>query len=224
VLLSAAAVDEEFIEAAISSLAAAGIEASVTEEQPIDVLSTVPGLDAVALSSVSEEATAAAAALSQAEAAEVAADAAEADAATAEVAATALEAEATSLENDVVELETRLNVADEPIVSSDPALEASPEESSSAMMTVVAALVAAGIIAPGTIFSIMAMFFKPLLRRKLLRLGWRRLADLVVPDVKSDVKAMSVKMNELEAFMSKQKLPRLLDITPDIVASEIELD
>ena len=70
----------------------------------------------------------------------------------------------------------------------------------------------------------MAMFFKPLLRRKLLRLGWRRLADLVVPDVKSDVKALSVKMNELEAFMSKQKLPRLLDITPDIVASEIELD
>jgi len=91
------------------------------------------------------------------------------------------------------------------------------------MMTVVAALVAAGIIAPGTIFSIMAMFFKPLLRRKLLQFGWRRLADLVVPDVKSDVKALSVKMNELETFMSKQKLPRLLDITPEIVAAEIEL-
>jgi hypothetical protein len=70
----------------------------------------------------------------------------------------------------------------------------------------------------------MAMLFKPLLRRKLLQFGWRRLADLVVPDVKSDVKALSVKMNELEAFMSKQKLPRLLDITPDIVAAEIELD
>ena len=57
----------------------------------------------------------------------------------------------------------------------------------SAMLTVVAALVAAGIIAPGTIFSITAMCFKPLLRTKLLQFGWRRFADLVVPDVKSDV-------------------------------------
>jgi hypothetical protein len=57
-----------------------------------------------------------------------------------------------------------------------------------------------------------------------LQFGWLRLADLVVPDVKSDVKALSVKMNELEAHISKQELPRLLDVTPEVVASEIELD
>jgi len=99
-----------------------------------------------------------------------------------------------------------------------------PPEKSSSMITVVAALVAAGIIGPGTVFSVMAMCFKPLLRRKLLQYGCRRLADLVVPDVKSDVKLLSVKMNDLEAFIAKQKLPRLLDITPNIVASDIKLD
>jgi hypothetical protein len=71
VLLSSATVDEDGIEAAISSLAAAGVDVSVTKNQPIDVLSSVPGLDAVALSSLLEVAKAAAAAKSQAEAAEV---------------------------------------------------------------------------------------------------------------------------------------------------------
>jgi serine/threonine protein kinase len=92
------------------------------------------------------------------------------------------------------------------------------------MMTVVTALIAAGIVGPGTVYSVMALCFKPLLRRKLLQCGFRRLADIIVPDVKSDVRLMSVKMNELEAFVSKQKLPRFLDITPEIEASEIELD
>ena len=109
------------------------------------------------------------------------------------------------------------------VVVSNAALEASPEKSS-AWLTAVAALIASGIIAPGTIFSIMAIFFKPLLRRKLLQLGWRRLADLVVPDVKTDVNLLSVKMDELNAFISKQKLPRLLDITPEIGAADMELD
>ena len=35
---------------------------------------------------------------------------------------------------------------------------------------------------------------------------------------------MSVKMNEIEAFVAKQKLPRFLDITPEIEAPEIQLD
>jgi serine/threonine protein kinase len=70
----------------------------------------------------------------------------------------------------------------------------------------------------------MAIFFKPLLRRRLLQCGFKRLADYIVPDLASDVRLMSVKIEQLESFLAKQKLPRLEDITPEIAESDITLD
>jgi hypothetical protein len=214
VILSPADVDQETIRAAIDSLAASGLDTSVTDEDPMNVLSSVPGLDQDAINSMETEATAAAAAESNAEAAEMAAKNAEADAVAAELAADQIEAEVATLQNEVDELDSKVATAGEP---------PSPSSTSSTV-PIVAALVAAGIIGPSTAFSVMAMCFKPLLRRKLLQCGCRRLADIIVPDIKSEVNLVSVKIKELEAFISKQKLPRLLDITPDIVASEIQLN
>mmetsp|Transcript_11425 Transcript_11425/g.47839 ORF Transcript_11425/g.47839 Transcript_11425/m.47839 type:complete len:820 (-) Transcript_11425:1419-3878(-) len=214
VILSPADVDQEIIGAAVGSLTASGLDISVTDEEPMNVLSSVPGLDHDALTSVKTEAAAAAAAKSDAEAAEMVARNAEADAAAAELAADQIEAEVVDLQDEIDELDSKATKAAEP----------PPPSSTSSVVPIIAALVAAGIIGPGTAFSVMAMCFKPLLRRKLLQFGCRRLADIVVPDLKSEVNLVSVKIKELEAFMSKQKLPRLLDITPDVGASEIKLN
>ena len=214
VILSPADVDQGTIGAAIDLLAASGLVTSITDEDPMNVLSSVPGLDQDAINSVETEATAAAAAKSDAEAAEMVAKNAETDAATAELTADQIEAEISTLQNEVDDLDSKIAIAGEP-----------PSPSSTpSTVPIVAALVAAGIIGPSTAFSVMAMCFKPLLRRKLLQCGCRRLADIIVPDLKSEVNLVSVKIKELEAFISKQKLPRFLDITPDIGVSEIQLN
>jgi len=72
----------------------------------------------------------------------------------------------------------------------------------------------------------MLIFFKPLLRRLLLKYGFKRLADCAVPDMEGDVAALTVKMAELQAFLTKEvkKLPRLKDVTPERDAADIELD
>lgn len=213
-ILSHAWIEEDTISSAITALTEAGVESSATEEEPFSLLYSVAGLDEAALRSLEFEASAAAEAMFEAQAAETAARAAEADATSAESSAAALEAEAANLEAEVADLEAQIIAVEE----------MQRKQTSTPMKTVVAALVAAGIVGPGTVFSILALCFKPFLRRKLLQCGFRRLADIVVPDIKSDVKLMSVKMSELEAFVSKQKLPRFLDITPEIEASEIEVD
>ena len=69
----------------------------------------------------------------------------------------------------------------------------------------------------------MAIFFKPYLRKKLLQRGWKQTADCLVPDIKGDVRQMEVKMEELERFLAKQKLPRLKDVTPELTASEVHI-
>ena len=107
----------------------------------------------------------------------------------------------------------------------DPAYPGS-ESSDSSLVAPIAAAIA--LLTPTTAFGIMFAFFKPALRRVLLRCGLRRFADMVVPDLKGDVRAVSRKLDGLElnveAFLAKQKLPRLVDVTPEIPASKLSLD
>ena len=71
-----------------------------------------------------------------------------------------------------------------------------------------------GGIATGAL-GILKVFFKPYLRRKLIALGFPKLADSVAPeqavqDIKAEQEAMAVKLATLEKFLAKQKLPRLV--------------
>jgi serine/threonine protein kinase len=88
---------------------------------------------------------------------------------------------------------------------------------------IVGALVGLGLIGPTTVFSIMFFFCKPYLRRKLLKYRLKRMADFFVPDLEGNMRLMSVKMELLESFLAKQKLPRLQDVTPEISESDITL-
>ena len=105
----------------------------------------------------------------------------------------------------------------------DPAYPYGSESSDSSLVAPIAAAIA--LLTPTTAFGIMFAFFKPALRRVLLRCGLRRFADMVVPDLKGDVRAVSRKLDGLElnveAFLAKQKLPRLVDVTPEIPASKL---
>jgi hypothetical protein len=71
--------------------------------------------------------------------------------------------------------------------------------SSSAPIAAIAGAVVGFVLVclPGAVLSIMAIFFKPVLRRKLLQCGWKRLANLIVPDLTDDVHATSMRMIEL---------------------------
>jgi len=158
VILSHVSVDKDTINSAINALTAAGVETSITEEEPFALLYSITGLDETTLSSLETKATAAAAAKSEAEAAEAVALAAETDATASELSAITLEAEAANLEAEVADLEAQIIAVEE---------RPPRDETSSSMMTVVTALIAAGIVGPGTVFSVMALCFKPLLRRKL---------------------------------------------------------
>ena len=89
--------------------------------------------------------------------------------------------------------------------------------------TIAGAVIGVFVLCPSTALSIMAIFFKPYLRKKLLQRGWKRTADCLVPDIKGDVRQMEVKMEELERFLAKQKLPRLKDVTPELTASEVHI-
>ena len=99
-------------------------------------------------------------------------------------------------------------------------------EGSSPLGVIIGAVVGAGIVGPGTVFSIMAIFFKPVLRRQLLKRGFRRLADLVVPDLKGDMAELHVKLQDLERFMRSdvKKLPHLVDTTPEIDEHAVSID
>ena len=107
-----------------------------------------------------------------------------------------------------------------PAPPSPPPLSAN-DQSSSPTGAIVGSLVGIIILFPSTMFSILAICFKPYLRKKLLQYGWRRTADIFVPDVKGELRTMSVKIAELEAFLAKQRLPRIKDLTPDINPSDM---
>lgn len=55
-----------------------------------------------------------------------------------------------------------------------------------------------GFVGPGTVLSVMATFFKPLLRRKLLQYRFKRLANLIVPDLQGDVRVMKAELESLK--------------------------
>ena len=82
---------------------------------------------------------------------------------------------------------------------------ASPSSASSPIAAIVGSVVGLGLIGPGTVFGVMAIFFKPALRRTLLRCGLKRLADLFVPDLQGDVRLMSAKMKQLEGVLAEVK-------------------
>ena len=104
--------------------------------------------------------------------------------------------------------------------ASPPSPSSSPSSSSSPLLTVIIALIAT----PSTVFSILFFFFKPFLRRLLLKCGCVRIADCVVPaDANKSVKSLQLQVSEIERFMAKQKLPRLQDTTVEIQANEVQL-
>ena len=85
------------------------------------------------------------------------------------------------------------------------------------------------ILGPGTLFGILACFFKPTLRRVLVRLGFRRTADTMAPgeglhDMRTDMEVLYVRIAEMQGFLAKQKLPRLVDTTPELPAADVKLD
>jgi hypothetical protein len=107
ILLSSAEVTQLDIDAALTNLSAAGIIAEISNEDPLMLLSNIPGVDIGIVRSFPSEATAAATAIATAEAAETdtvatenAAAKLEIDAAATEKAAFALATEATALDNE----------------------------------------------------------------------------------------------------------------------------
>ena len=64
------------------------------------------------------------------------------------------------------------------------------------------------------------------LRKILIQCGLRCVADCIVPEhaKRKDVSALRVKMDDVQAFMDAQKLPRLLDVTPLIHESDISMN
>ena len=66
--------------------------------------------------------------------------------------------------------------------------------SSSKKGSIIGGAVAAGIVGPGTIFSILVVFFKPFLRRLMLHLGFKRAADFFAPNLEGDVAELSVRV------------------------------
>jgi len=96
------------------------------------------------------------------------------------------------------------------------------ENSSSNNTTLIGAAVGA-VSLPAIVLAIMKVFASKALRAFLLKFGGcgRWLADLIVPDTQGDVKKINVKMKHVEAFMLKQKLPRLVNTTPSLDESLI---
>ena len=89
----------------------------------------------------------------------------------------------------------------------------SSSSSTSDNTTLIGAAVGA-ITLPGIILFAMKIFARKALRVGLLRCGFSRFADMIVPDTQGTMNEFNVKMKDVEAFMSKQKLPRLVDTTP----------
>ena len=96
------------------------------------------------------------------------------------------------------------------------------ENSSSDNTTLIGAAIGA-VSLPAILLGIMKAFASKALRAFLLKFGGfgRWFADLIVPDTQGDVKKINVKMKDVEAFMMKQKLPRLVNTTPSLDESLI---
>ena len=97
------------------------------------------------------------------------------------------------------------------------------ENSSSSNNTTLIGAAIGVVSLPAIILAIMKVFASKALRAFLLKFGGfgRWVADLIVPDTQGDVKKISVKMKDVEAFMVKQKLPRLVNTTPSLDESLI---
>jgi len=99
----------------------------------------------------------------------------------------------------------------------------SSSSSSSDNTTLIGAAVGA-ITLPGIILFVMKIFARKALRAGLLQCGLRRLADMLVPDTQGTMKEFNVKIKDVEAFMSKQKLPRLVDTTPVLDENNVSVN
>jgi alpha-tubulin suppressor-like RCC1 family protein len=77
--------------------------------------------------------------------------------------------------------------------------QSSEQNSPSLTGAIVGSVVGFVILFPGTTFTILTIWCKPYLRKKLLQNGCRRTADIFVPDIKSDLKSVSERVSELEA-------------------------
>ena len=74
-----------------------------------------------------------------------------------------------------------------------------------------------GITIPVIICMILGIWYKPALRKALLKCGCVWCANFLVPELET-------RMVDVEIFMAKQKLPRLRDFTPEIDASSISIN
>jgi hypothetical protein len=208
ILLSSAEVNQRDIDAALTSLSAAGVTAEISKEDALVLLSAIPGIDTTIVRTLQSEATAAATAIATAEAAETdtvatesAAAVLETDAAAAEKIAVDLATEATYLDNEATVAASLIppppSSPPPPKVSALTPITLPPSSSSSSpIAAIVGALVGLGLIGPTTVFSIMYFFFKPYLRRKLLWYGFKRLANLLVPDLEGDVRLRVLQISQ----------------------------
>ena len=90
--------------------------------------------------------------------------------------------------------------------------------------TTMASLVVLMGLGPSAAFAVAAVFFKPALRKWLIKHGMKRLADKIVPDLADDFRLMKIEMEEMKNFMAEQAFPRLklgVDVHPEIAAEDI---
>jgi hypothetical protein len=102
----------------------------------------------------------------------------------------------------------------------------SPASSRSSFKTIIGAAIAAGIVGPGTIISILACFFRPFLRSLLLKYGLTKLANLIVPDMEGDMDGIKEDLIAVKAFMARErsKIPPLSEQTPEISVGDVTID
>ena len=83
-------------------------------------------------------------------------------------------------------------------------------------------------LGPSAAFAVMAIFFKPALRKFLIKHGMKKIADKIVPDLADDFRLMKVEMEEMQNFFAEQiAFPRLklgIDVQPEIAADDIKLE
>jgi hypothetical protein len=192
ILLSLAEVTQLDIDAALTTLSAAGIIAETSNEDSLVLLSNIPGIDSGIVKTFQNEVAAAATATAIAEAAEN-------DAVATESATAILEADATAAEKVAVDIATEaINLDNEAAAAAmlvpppsppypPPLIPTSPSSASSFPIAVIAgALVGLGFLGLGLTISILAVFYKSFFRRKLIQYGCKCLANFVVPDLTDD--------------------------------------
>uniref|UniRef100_A0A7S0Z8T4 Protein kinase domain-containing protein n=1 Tax=Ostreococcus mediterraneus TaxID=1486918 RepID=A0A7S0Z8T4_9CHLO len=112
-----------------------------------------------------------------------------------------------------------------PPTPSTPNASTGSSDANSSAGTAIYGAIAGAILGPSTLFSVLYFFAKPMLRRFLLRVGLRRLADALVPEnLNTSVNELTSKVKDIQMFMAKQKLPRLTDTTPIIERNDVVLD